>query len=108
MIAMAVVMAQYLYEVFVGQQLSVDGDDYHTCCFKNCILNYEGGEPPRFVDCAFVDSIWLLGRVVVTQVRFLSIFNASESSELIDHLIHAIQSAAEVSGGELTRGSAAA
>lgn len=84
-------VATYHYLLFDGQTKLVDGEDYETCCFRNCTLVYQGGEPPQFRNCSFVACRWLLGRVRVNEIRFMSVQLLNEADELIDRLLCAIQ-----------------
>ena len=42
------------------QAVAVDGNSYTYCMFKNCCLEYRGGEHPEFFECTFISSPWAL------------------------------------------------
>ncbi len=93
-------MSRYFYRVFTSLRTIVDGADYHSCCFRNCTLIYEGGEPPLFDDCTLVDCKWLLGRLSVSAVGFMVMTNVSESSQLLEQLVQAQQRSSAAANGD--------
>lgn len=48
-------MAEYRNQTLTDE-IEVDGHVYVDCRFRRARLNYRGGEPPRFDNCAFEDS----------------------------------------------------
>lgn len=46
-------MAVFERERFADQEIVVDGNQYEACTFTNCVLVFEGGEPPLFERCTF-------------------------------------------------------
>ena len=57
----------------IGERERVDGKDYRGCKFKNCELQYFGGEVPRFdADCTFDEFCrWELGDEAINTMNFL-------------------------------------
>lgn len=44
--------------IFNHETVSLDGESFADCEFRDCRLVYAGGEPPAFRDCQFHDCEW--------------------------------------------------
>jgi hypothetical protein len=45
-------------KTFSGTTETIDGNEYVNCKFKNCLLEYGGGEIPTINGCSFDDCRW--------------------------------------------------
>ena len=50
---------------------TVDGNTYIRCEFKNCRLEYKGGELPHFTECRFENCVWSVADAAGRTLRFL-------------------------------------
>jgi hypothetical protein len=49
-------MALNQFKEFTNQTIDVDGQEYRTCTFTDCVLVFSGGNPPMFDDCIFFNT----------------------------------------------------
>ena len=61
--------------VFKDQTLSgdvvLDGNTFRNIQFKDAVLNYEGGQPPRFENCAFDTTSFTFREAAGNTLQFL-------------------------------------
>jgi hypothetical protein len=76
-------------QVFEDIGISIDGDTYIRCTFKNCTLNFSGALPVNIHSSVFTDCHWnFLGSAQVTINFLLNIYH-NVGKELIEQLFSA-------------------
>lgn len=69
-------MTTFTNKRFKNDEIVVDGNEYIDCRFDNCVLIFEGGEPPIFKGCSFASiKIQLQGEASRTTSYLNKLFN---------------------------------
>jgi len=97
-------------EKFTGQSIIVDNTRYETCTFTNCILVYQGGEPPVFDRCSFPGSNIQLEGAASSTIRYMRKLNKVGFSAKVQEVLAKVrngtygQAYVEPVGGSINTG----
>ena len=58
--------------------IQTDGGHFIGCTFDGSILQYGGGEHPKFEDCTLDEVSWLFNQAALRTIQFLQTINASD------------------------------
>jgi hypothetical protein len=61
-------------QVFVDQELLVDGNEYVRCEFHHCTLVYHGDQDVTFQSCAVEDCTWRFAGSALRTLQFIHRF----------------------------------
>lgn len=76
-------MTTFKNKTFKNDEIVVDGNEYIDCRFDNCVLVFEGGEPPVFSGCRFSNiKIQLQGDASRTTSYLNKLFNNGLPAEV--------------------------
>lgn len=78
---------------FNHETITLDGEDYDGCEFRDCRLVYLGGEPPAFESCRFDNCTWKLDEAAQRTLGFLKVMWNAGGKAPVQALIK------EVTGG---------
>ncbi len=84
-------------KTFENQRVTLHGNSYRDCTFKNCELVYDGDRSPTFHNNEFVDTIFVFSDAALRTLYFMSnMYHAGEGGqEVVENLM------AEIKGGAI-------
>ena len=59
--------------LFNHETVTLDGQSFSSCEFRDCRLVYAGGEPPSFDDCRFEGCEWKLDDAAARTIALLKL-----------------------------------
>jgi len=57
--------------IYNHETVTLDGEHFSSCEFRDCRLVYSGGEPPVFQDCRIEDCDWKVEDAAANTLAFL-------------------------------------
>ena len=60
-------------EIYNHETVTLDGEAFSDCEFRDCRLIYAGGEPPLFTGCNFVGCDWKYDDAAARTLSFLKV-----------------------------------
>jgi hypothetical protein len=76
--------------IFNHETVTLDGESFEDCEFRECRLVYSGGEPPHFRDCRFDDCEWKFDDAAARTLAHLKLVWASGGKAPVQALIKEI------------------
>jgi hypothetical protein len=78
--------------IFNHETISLDGERFSGCEFRECRMVYRGGEPPKFDDCRFDDCDWRFEDAAAHTLAYMKLLWAVGGKTSMQALIKEITS----------------
>lgn len=78
-------------QIFINQQVAVDGKTYKQCSFQNVVLVFSAGMLPSFEDCSFDNVTLRFDGAAENTLKFLSGLYKGNFSNSVEAIMSAIQ-----------------
>jgi hypothetical protein len=69
------------------ETVTLDGETFTSCEFRDCRLVYAGGEPPVFSGCKFVDCDWKQDDAAARTLAYLKVLWNAGAKPTVQTLI---------------------
>ena len=79
---------------FNHETVALDGESFSDCEFRDCRLDYRGGEPPVFKGCRFHDCDWRFEDAAARTLAHLKAVWAAGGKAAVQSMIKEITGAA--------------
>jgi hypothetical protein len=76
--------------IYNHETVTLDGESFEDCEFRECRLVYSGGEPPHFRDCRFDDCEWKFDAAAARTLAHLKLVWASGGKAPVQAMIKEI------------------
>jgi hypothetical protein len=86
-------MSTHEAKKFMGELVTLDGNEFINCEFENCTMVYNGGEQPKLQQCHFARCQWKLDQAAKRTMIFLrSIYHSGPGGrELVEETLKSIR-----------------
>jgi hypothetical protein len=84
-------MMKHSNVTFENKTIALDGQEFHSCRFRNCRLVYSGGKPPVLDTCAFDDVCLILAAAAGDTLNFMRAMYHRGFQNLIDTTVNKIR-----------------
>jgi len=81
--------------IYNHETVTLDGESFEDCEFRECRLVYSGGEPPHFRDCRFDDCEWKFDAAAARTLAHLKLVWASGGKAPVQAMIKEITGSAK-------------
>jgi hypothetical protein len=78
--------------IFNHETITLDGERFSGCEFRECRMVYRGGEPPKFDDCRFDDCDWRFEDAAAHTLAYMKLLWAVGGKTSMQALIKEITS----------------
>lgn len=84
-------MSTIAQQQFNDEVVSVDGQVFEDCVFTRTTLAYEGGEPPTFTRCRFVDVKLQFAGTAASTFKFLNGMHRGGFAAAVERMLKAVR-----------------